>query len=396
MAPSLNLPFAETKQLDGRITFTRASNATYFDAAGVMQTAADGVARFNHNPANGESLGLLIEEARTNLLIYSEAFGNGAWTLSANVTVTPNDITSPYGDVTADRLTKTANAFAVRGQSSTGAVGPYTGSVFVKDGNLGKVSIDIFDGTPSVLVRGVYDFSLNTFTALIGSASAFASYVLPNGWVRISATATISIANPQIRVYPGNATEAVAGYVYIWGAQLEAGTFPTSYIKTEAIALTRAADIASMTGTNFSSWYNQSEGTFVAKYSSASPGTSGFDRVWNVDDGTNNNTIALLKQNGSGTYYSTIQEGGVAQAILSTAAITANTFVKTATGYKTNDVGQAHNGATVQTDTVATIPVVTKFGFCDHGSGVNGSHSIRSLTYYPQRLTNATLQVLSA
>jgi hypothetical protein len=80
--PSLDLNFAAHKKLDPRVTFTRASEGTYFDDEGVMQTADDDEARFDHDPATGESLGLLIEEARTNLLL------NSATLATQDVTVT--------------------------------------------------------------------------------------------------------------------------------------------------------------------------------------------------------------------------------------------------------------------------------------------------------------------
>ena len=77
--PTLNLDFAKTKVLDPRITYTRASTATFVGSNGLIQTAASGAARFDHNPTTGESLGLLVEEARTNRVTYSEQFDNAGW-----------------------------------------------------------------------------------------------------------------------------------------------------------------------------------------------------------------------------------------------------------------------------------------------------------------------------
>jgi len=102
--PSLLLDFTNTKTLDPRITFTRGSTATYFDNKGVMQSAASGVSRFDHNPSTGESLGLLIEEQRTNLLTYSEQFDNAAWASKLNTTVSANAIIAPDGTLTGDKL----------------------------------------------------------------------------------------------------------------------------------------------------------------------------------------------------------------------------------------------------------------------------------------------------
>ncbi|MCP4789420.1 MAG: hypothetical protein GY881_04195, partial [Gammaproteobacteria bacterium] len=96
--PDLNLDFANSKELDPRITFTRSSVGTYVDENGIIQTAVDDQPRFDHDPATGESLGLLIEESRTNLLTYSEQFDQ--WDKGNNTTITPNAATAPDGSMT--------------------------------------------------------------------------------------------------------------------------------------------------------------------------------------------------------------------------------------------------------------------------------------------------------
>ena len=105
--PTLLLDFANVKALDPRITFTRASTATYYDAFGVMQTAASGVARFDSNPTTGESLGLLIEEQRTNLLTYSAQFDNAAWSKPNSDTITANTVVAPDGVLSGDAFVET-------------------------------------------------------------------------------------------------------------------------------------------------------------------------------------------------------------------------------------------------------------------------------------------------
>lgn len=217
----------------------RASTATYINSAGAIATQSSGVARYSYNPGTASTV---IDAASTNLLIRSQEFDNAAWALISNVTITANNTSAPDNTVTADRVTKTANAFAVIGQAITATAGTYTGSVFAKNGDLDKVTIDMFDGTPTVVARGVYSFSTGVVTSLIGLTSAFTVANLGNGWVRFTATINATVANPQLRVYPGNATETTAGYVYLWGAQLEAGTVATSYIPTTTAAVFRAAN----------------------------------------------------------------------------------------------------------------------------------------------------------
>ena len=70
--------------------------------------------------------------------------------------------------------------------------------------------------------------------------------------------------------YDGNGTSGI----YLWGAQLEEGAFPSSYIPTTTAAATRSADVASITGTAFSGWYRQDEGTFYGEATGLSGGAT--------------------------------------------------------------------------------------------------------------------------
>lgn len=181
-------------------------------------------------------------------------------------------------------------------------------------------------------------------------------------------------------------------------AQIEAGLFATSFIPTAGSTVTRAADIALMTGTNFSSWYNASEGSIVAAFDVYSPSAvDGFGRVYQIDDTTNNNAIALTKQNGNTLFFGIVSVAGATQAQLLTSALSANTPAKVATAYKLNDFGQATNGGTLVTDTSGTIPTVTQIRLGSLTSGVSSMNGhIRTITYYSSRLTNAQLQALTA
>ncbi len=396
--PSLDLDFANGQTVDPRITFTRASTATRTNSRGLIEVVPAGVSRIDFDPVTGACKGLLIEEQRANLLTYSEAFDNAAWSFATNVTVTANDTTAPDGTVTADRLTKSANAFAVRGQGVTGATGAYTGSVYVKNGDLGKITIDLFDGAPTSLVRGVYDFASNSFTVLIGSAAAFSATVCPNGWLRISATATIAVANPQLRIYPGNATEATAGYVYAWGAQLEAGAFPTSYIPTVASQVTRAADVASMTGANFSSWYRQDEGSFVVSGDLVGGAASTYPMLFSaVGTDQNIDGITASWASNSGVISGNVFSGGVDTVIKpSGVAKSAGATFAVSLAYAKDNAGVSVDGTTAQVDTTCTVPTNTRLliGQPARYQPIANCH-IRSLTYYPKRLTNAELVALS-
>lgn len=400
-----------TTYIPSAVTHTgRSSTATFIGSNGLIQTAASGVARYSYNPLNlSAAPALLLEETRTNLLTYSSELDNPVWGKQSGATITANTATAPDGTLTADTLTGNGSGSYIDHTALSLTNGQkYAASFYAKAGTVSTVAA-VFYGANfnagGANINPQFDLASGVVVSAGGAENAQIQSV-GNGWYRCSFVVTLTAAtgpyiNQLIR------TPAAAGTLFVWGAQIEAGSYPTSYIPTVASQVTRAADtstsatttraadVAVMTGANFSSWWNATEGSFAAEYSSASPATTGYDRVFSVDDGTNNNIIALLKHNGAGNYYSTVNVGGSNQMTLYTVSMAANTAVRTAVAYKANDFAQSHNGATVVTDTSGSIPVVTKFGFTDQLSSVTGSHCIRSLRYYPKRLSNAQLQTIT-
>lgn len=230
--------------------FERASSATYFDSSGVMQTAAIDVPRFSYNPETLEFEGLLIEEQGTNLLTYSEQFDNAVWAKN-NSTITANVETAPDGTVTMDKLVEDAATGVHQVQyavSYTSGI-VYTISIFLKAAERTNFRIQInaaFSGVGLPTV-GLFDLSAVTATAL-SHASAASIEEIGNGIYRCSVTAACGSTGTvgtlfQLfngsRNYLGDGTSGL----YIWGVQIEAGAFPTSYIKTEGTSVTREADI---------------------------------------------------------------------------------------------------------------------------------------------------------
>jgi hypothetical protein len=253
--PTLDLDFANSKTLDPRITFTRASGGSYVGADGLIKYAGVNEARFDHDPETGESLGLLIEEARTNLLLRSEEFNLWAKTRS---TIQPNVITAPDGTNTADKLVEdtTPNNNHIVFRSSLGlSSNVYTFSVYVKAAERNEIVLRIDTNVTQRNVR----FNLVEGTIVnAGDVSARIEYV-GNGWYRCINTMNIAeeVTNavlmladsrfPLSVVYTGDGTSGI----YIWGAQLEEGAFPTSYIPTQASTRTRAYEYAAVEGDNF-------------------------------------------------------------------------------------------------------------------------------------------------
>jgi hypothetical protein len=370
----------------------------------VLQTAASGVARFDHNPTTFESLGLLIEESRTNLLTYSEEFNNAAWTKSRS-SITANTIVAPDGTLTGDKLVEDTTATSTHQATRTfNAVSgtTYTATIYAKAAERGFAGIGLGDGAFGATNIVTINLSTGATSVISGTATAASTFV-GNGWYRVSVTATATSTETAInRIYASNSGTTVSytgdGYsgIYIWGAQLEAGAFPTSYIPTVASQVTRSADAASMTGANFTSFYNAAEGTIyfeskTAQGSNAYPyslfGTSTANRIF-----ANYETTDRMQ--------SGIRVANVFEVAVPTPNNSAplNTFGKGATAYKVNDFGFSWNGAAALTDTSTNLPVVQKLDIGNNG-GLAGNFlngTIKKIAYYPIRCTNAQLVALTS
>ncbi len=387
-------------------TFTsRSTTATYYDANGVIQTAGINVARDNayFPDSNGvmKPAGLLLEAAGTNLHTYSEQFDNAAWA-KYGVTVTANAVVSPDGTTTADKFASTAGAalLALQQPVTRTASTVYTVSIFAKSAEISSLTLQIGNTTEGTIL----------VTADLSAGTATNSGVvvkLPNGWYRIYRTFTQNTGTVgDFYVRLPDSTVAGSG-IYIWGAQLETGSYPTSYIPTSGSTVTRAADVSSsstvtrsadvarITGSNFSSWYNQSEGTVFCNTT-----------FLGLPDNFSLNTLFSLQTNAS-TPRTHLLAYGINSRMRLLADNTgdiypSNTFASTVTrksgvGYKANDLVLTVNGSILGNDaTYSPTSSINQIVF-DTGTGaVASSKHISRLTYYPVRLPDATLQTLTS
>ena len=362
-------------------------------------------ARFDHDPETGESLGLLVEESRTNLLLQSEEFG--AWSSNAG-TISPDSATSPNGAVTADKLIATnggPNGQLFQSLTITSGA-TVTGSVYVKAGGFDRIELVLLSNN-NTTPYGRATFDPNTGTIAIGASTsnggtnAFASVAnVGSGWYRCIVTVTYpAVTNAGIRLNILNSDasngDGVKG-VFLWGAQLEAGSFPTSYIPTEGSTVTRAADVASITGSNFSSWYRQEEGTvFASTVLSVPKKSTTFSAAGSFNDGTiNNRMLAVVNSSASDNFYGMFAaSAGTTQANANTAIADSVTNANLAIAYKVDSIGYSVDGQNAVVDTSASIPTVDRLEIGNAISRLNGT--IRRLTYWPQRLPDSTLQTIT-
>ena len=411
---SLDLQFAADKTLTARKgptpVFTRLSTGTFVGSNGLIQSAAINTPRFDHDPVTLACRGLLIEESRTNLTVRSDDFGAGEWNQAAqrNLTVTANNTASPSGATDADLLTvgattttyQVVQALPATGNITSGTA--YTVSCFFKAKEVTRVSIHAGN---QVTFPADAIFDLTGVGSIIGTPTGTASIQqYPNGWYRCIITATagatsntsfrISPVSGTSRNYPGNSVDSF----WAWGAQAEAGSFPTSYIPTTTGSVVRSADVCSISGANFTSFYNQSEGTLFANVFGLMTDVLGGNRGFAViADGTYNNSIGIYKTANAAFIKAEGTTGNVAQFVLNN-AYAQFTQYKVALGVKTNDTNAAFNGSLKTTDTSVTLPsTMNRLEFRDATAAAGGQPSchLAALRYYRKRLPDAKLQALT-
>jgi hypothetical protein len=192
----------------------------------------------------------------------------------------------------------------------------------------------------------------------------------------------------------GALTLTVTGTVQY--AQLEAGAFSTSYIPTGVSQVTRTADVATMTGTNFSNWYNATEGTLYGEFSRSATTNSQQGRVFNITDGSNSNAIEVY-QTGGNNPAAQITTGGVGQALWTPSGFTVGALIKEALAFATNSSQASFNGSAETQDTSCTVPVVNQARIGNRQDGLRALNgTISRIAFYPRRLTNSQLQAITS
>ena len=398
--PRLALDFT-TASLDSRITFTRttgASNpATYVASNGYVTAATNDQPRFDFDPVTLLCKGLLIEESRQNLVKDSSDYSTANWIRNRSTTAT-SAVVSPDGVNTA-RFIAEDTTFGAHGVSTTPALTvtigqTYTMSVFAKAGTNSWIIVNFIDTTA---VQTYFNVSTGTI-GTIGSGCTATIENYGNGWYRCSVAKTMTTTSLtyQVLTTRSNNLYTYAGATdrgnYFWGSQLELGSFATSYIPTTTTALTRNADVATMTGTNFSSWFNASEGTFAAEFQLQSTSQVSISML-SANAGSINNRYEIGLRS-TGTNVSVVTTSSATVAILDfgapTTAITNQTLA-----YKENSFAGAKNGGTVGTDTAGALPTVNSLNIGSRANDAFCNGWLRAVNYWPLRVTNSEAQAFS-
>ena len=296
--------------------FTRATTATRVNRDGLIEEVQSGVPRIDFS-GDGS---LLLEPQRTNVVPYSEDFSNSGWTKN-NTTVT-SGFTSPDGTNNAYKMTDDATdskhgVYDLDVLSQDGNI--YTRSVFVKKGTARYVVLSARHLPTSSGTSWIYDFDSNNWTLTGSSGVGQSIEVLSNGWIRLSIS-HISNSNFNndfsIGISSGatinDTTYSGSGdTLYIYGAQVEQGSYSTSLIKTSGSAVTRLADVCNNGGNE--QVINSTEG--VLYFEGSALADDFVDKRIYLSDGTMNNYVSIGYSRFAGNIIAEMISGGVLQTL---------------------------------------------------------------------------------
>jgi hypothetical protein len=323
--------------------------------------------------SNGTCPSLLVEPQRTNLARYSSSFDNAAWAkfvLGSGSTipvVTANYAISPDGTQNADRLQCTlgSSGYSIIQQSYL-VSGTHTGSIWVKSNT---------------------NANQNIYFRVYGNTTPF---VVTPTWTRIDLTEVdgdyLTIGLRDSIGYTNYSCD-----ISIWGAQLEAGSYSTSYIPTTSASVTRNADQISKTG--ISSLIGQTEGTLFAEIYADQAGSS--NNWFEINDGTTNNWIFLGKEGVSMRGY--IRTSSTTHFDNTTFTITDNAPMKVALAYKSGDYAFYINGTLIASGS-SSFAISGTISNVNIGSGlipIGDSSAYKATALWKTRLTNTQLVQLT-
>ena len=391
----------------GDFDFTRATTATRVNSSGLIEEMAINVPRLEYPLIDGVVNGcpsLKLEPQRTNLITYSETITAGSTWQAVNLDSVINSIISPDGTLNGTKLIKNqigTSSSWIR-QRPVVVIGEnYTFSIFGKIGNKSILNITYYDATSG---DRFFNFDLST-QSITGNGLSNSTYVdsgienYGNGWYRCYVVIEAQNTTPQAQVSLGeNRVNSQGDFIYVWGADFQNGTYPTSYIKSNSgSTVTRNAETCD--GAGDAATFNSSEGVLMAEISALADDLT--NRTIALSDGTTSNTVRIQYLTISNAIWATVTNIGAGgnQAILqyTSSDITINS--KISLKYKANDFSLWVNGFEVATDTSGvtfSANTLNTFQF-DRGNGAEDFYgNTKQIQYYNSALTYSELEKISS
>ena len=395
----------------GDFDFSRSGTATRINSQGLIEEVGDGVSRLNYPMIDGKVVGCphhILEPARTNLIQYSEDFSQGYWT-KLNLSITSNSVISPDGSLNASSFTQsggTAEHSIYHSLPTITSGAKYTGSVFLKYDDWQYFQVRFRSGGFGGEIGVIYDAINKTITTTNGSLLSYKVEEYANDWVRISIVAqSTSASNSAGLVVAYNNSGNVfndpdsvpntGSNAYVWGFQLEVGSYPTSYIKTngESGGVTRSAETAS--GSGDAATFNSSEGVLMAEISALSE-TS---RI-SLNDGTTSNNVRFSYDAGANRIDGIVFNGSN-QFVTQYTLPTQGSFNKISLKYKPSDFSLWVNGfkvgSLVGSGTTFTEGTLSELDFDAGSNGLLAFYgNTKQLQYFDSALTDNELETLTS
>jgi hypothetical protein len=345
--------------------------------------------------SNGTCPSLLVEPQRTNIYTWSSSFDNAAWS-KTDASIIASAIISPDGLVNASKLNDNTNN-AQHGilRFIVGLASPTTISFFVKEAEYSRCCIENYSDGGRVV------FNISTMS-VVSTSSNFTNATVEeyaNGFIRVSATTVGTSGNKAFGLglinnsgqnsFVGTGTSGI----YVYGAQAEAGAYPTSYIPTTSASVTRNADVISKTG--ISSLIGQTQGTMFVDF--ICNGFTDFGTPLCINDGSTANSIWITTF-GNGDIRGEVFGSSNVQATFTYSGGVVGQRYKLALVYKANDFAMYVNGTLVGSDSSGTLPINLSrvdFDYANASLFVKSALEIKAAALWKTRLDNDTLEVLT-
>lgn len=375
-SPFVSAPFASLFTYTGQ-------NGTRVNPSGLIEAAVTNQPRFDYDPVTLAAKGILIEEARTNLLLRSSEFDNVAWSDVVGGTSTRINTTAPFlSGNTAGLVTLTSANGGIRQVVSGLSAAAHAFSFYVEGVTFSNtLLISLESGAASYGTACSVNLNLTTgvFTGLAGFTSTSAT-ALGSGWlVKIILPVAGGTFEAKIQIKLATIGESFRLAI----PQFEAGAFPTSYIPTTSAAVTRTADVCTRT---LGAEFNASEGTVYSEYVEIVPSNGQLGNVFDISPNgpqyfIGSTGLQLIKNR-----VDNVQESFGTQSALG--MYKAATFWQNLTQF-----GGSFNGGAIATGTQTTAATMTALNVGNGGLPLN--RPIKKIIYYPSRLSNAQLQAIT-
>lgn len=399
--PTFRQDFTKSEVLDPRITFSRNSIATRFNSAGVLETLSANQFRFDYDPVTLAAKGVKLEESRQNLLLQSENLNNAAWTKTGTV-VTQGSYVSSNGISMSNIYQSTAlNATFQYLQEVSGSAlaTTYVLSFFIKYVDTRWVRFSISNSAGNNAARAYFDLQNSVFGTVVsaGTATGVTAYAeaYKDGVYRIVLIGTLSETTLRFAIVLSDTNNSFGrpseGNFLLSSPQLGIGSYATSYIPTTTAAVTRQADNARITGSNLTSFYNPSEGTFVYEFSYEQNSSDIFFLTCFNDSNNyfairrvNNDLRLIVRKTGSSNGDFTIKFNALTGMYRVVFSYDVSSFSACVSG------GTVYSGAANMVTSPSSVYLGSLAG------SPNNIVNARYLAYYPKALPSDQLQKLSS